>query len=181
MDFKDWRNAATRPSSEEAANSKRIPGKRFADYIEEQIQAAQERGVFDNLKGMGKPLSIEDDLYAGEKALGYRILKNSGYAPSEVELAREIRQELERLEAQRSTLSQRGHALRHRRVPPSAKDKHAYNLTVTKALAAYETTLRDLNSKILSLNLIAPALMHQPSLNVEQMLHQFQEACPLLT
>lgn len=181
MDFKDWRKSATGPSSQEAAKPNRFHGRRFADHIEEQIQAAQERGAFDNLKGLGKPLSLRDNLYEGEKSLGYSILKNNGYAPAEIELAREIRQTLEHLDLQRATLSQRGYALRHRRVPPFASEKRAYNSAVTKALIGYEAKLRELNQKILTLNLTAPPIMHRPSLDVEQMLQQFQESCSLFT
>ncbi len=180
MEFKDWRNSAAKPAEEEAAATRKPRGKRFADYIEEQMRDAQERGVFDNLRGMGQPLKLDTNPYAGEKALGYSLLKNSGHAPAEVELAREIRLEQERLHAQREKLSQRGHELRRRRVPPFASEKRAYNTTVTRALAEYETTLRELNRKILTLNLTTPASMHRSPLNVEQLVSEFREACPLL-
>ncbi len=65
MDFKDYR-ASTAPSEnsgEEAPSYKaaKYRGKRFQDYIEEIIQEAAERGEFDNLAGMGKPLNLDDD------------------------------------------------------------------------------------------------------------------------
>jgi DnaJ homolog subfamily C member 28 len=179
MDFKDWRKSATSPK--EIAATNKYHGKRFSDYIEEQIQTARERGAFDNLRGMGQPLKLEVNAYAGEKALAYSLLKNNDCVPAEVELAREIRQELERLEVQRTTFSQRGRNLRHRRVPPFPSEKRAYNHAVTKALAAYETSLHELNRKILTLNLTAPAAMHRSPLDVEQMMRQFRETCPLLT
>lgn len=178
MDFKDWRTSAARPSSGEAKPN-RFRGRRYADYIEEQLQAAQERGVFDNLEGQGKPLNLEKNLYEGDKALGYSLLKNNGYVPVEIELAREISQGVERLDAQRAALRQRGDDLRHRRVPPFASEKRAYNASVQKALAGYETKLRELNRKILTLNLTAPAMMHRPPLDIEQLQRQFQEECPL--
>src|SRR5260370_16173929 len=151
MDFKDWRTSATQPASEaEAAAINKYRGKRFSDYIEEQIHDAQERGLFDNLRGVGQPLNLDTNPYAGEKALGYSLLKSSGHAPAEVELSREIRQGLERLDAQRTALSRRGQELRRRRVAPFASEKRAYNNAVAKALADYETKLRDLNRKILT-------------------------------
>lgn len=179
MDFKDWRKPETQPVADaESVSTNTRRGKRFADHIEEQIREAEERGDFRNLRGLGQPLNLDVNPYAGEKALGYSLLKNNGYAPAEIELAREIRQELERLDAKRATLSQRGRTLRHRHVP-FASEQRAYNNAVKKALAEYEAKLRDLNSKILTLNLTAPAAMHRSPLNIEQMVKQFREACPL--
>jgi DnaJ family protein C protein 28 len=179
MDFKDWRKSSTRPVTGDEAPNK-YQGRRFSDYIEEQIRIAEERGDFRNLRGMGQPLKLDVNPYAGEKSLGYSLLKSNGYAPPEVELAREISQELEWLEAQRAALSRRGRELRRRPLPPFPSEKRAYNTAVNRALAEYEKTLGELNRKILTLNLSAPASMHRPSLNIEQMVSQFREACPLL-
>lgn len=58
---------------------------------EERIKAAQERGEFDNLPGRGRPLRFEDEsMIPPELRLAYRILKNSGHAPPEVEEHKEI-------------------------------------------------------------------------------------------
>lgn len=180
MDFKDWRKSATQPVAEtNKAAPNKYRGRRFADYIEEQIREAEERGEFRNLPGMGQPLKLDVNHYAGEKALGYSLLKNSGYAPAEIELAREVSRELERLESLRNALSRRGQDLRHRRVPPFASEKRGYNSSVTKALAEYEAKLDELNRKILTLNLSTPAPMHRAPLDVKRMVHEFREACPL--
>src|SRR5947209_9466432 len=96
MEFKDWRKSATSPYEEQerqAPRPGRYRGKGFYDYIDEQIQEAQKRGDFDNLPGMGKPLALNENPYAGDRALGYNILQNNGLAPTEIELAREIREE----------------------------------------------------------------------------------------
>lgn len=178
MDFKDWRQSATQPTSEDAPMPVRR-GKRFTDYIEEQIRAAEERGDFHNLRGLGQPLNLEENHYAGDKALGYRLLKNNGYAPAEIELAREIRQEQERLNAQRAALSQRGRELRQRHIAAFASEKRAYNNAVNKALAEYAAKLHELNRKILTLNLTTPPQMHQPPLKVEEMVDEFRKTCPL--
>lgn len=181
MDFKDWRQNAAQPvSAGESTPTNRYRGQRFSDYIEEQIRAAEERGEFRNLRGQGQPLKLDVNPYAGEKALGYSLLKNNGYAPAEVELAREIRQEEEDLEARITALSRRGRELRRRRIPPFASEKRAYNQSVNRALAGYEAKLRELNRKILTLNLSTPPAMHRSPLDVEKMVERFREACPLL-
>lgn len=180
MDFKDWRQSAAQPEAEKArASGGRVRGGRYADYIEEQIRTAEERGEFRNLRGMGQPLKLDTNPYAGEKALGYSLLKSNGYAPAEIELAREIRQEQERLEEQRTALVRRGHELRQRRIAPFTSEKRAYNNAVNRTLAEYETKLRELNRKILTLNLSAPTAMHRPPLHIEQLMNQFRESCPL--
>ncbi|MDX1811673.1 MAG: DnaJ family domain-containing protein, partial [Gammaproteobacteria bacterium] len=59
--------------------------------VEERIRKAQENGEFDNLPGAGKPLKLDDDsMVPKELRAGYRILKNAGYVPQEVQLRKEI-------------------------------------------------------------------------------------------
>jgi DnaJ homolog subfamily C member 28 len=183
MDFIDWRKSPEKIqlSSAEPARSQagRLRGKKFHDYIEEIIHEAQQRGDFDNLAGTGKPLNLDDDPYAGDKALGYRLLKNNDCLPSELELAREIRTERERIEAKVAKIIHRGETLRARRVPPFPSEKRAFNTTVEKVAAEYEQTLLELNRKVLTLNLTVPATMHQPFIEVESLLQNFRDACPL--
>lgn len=64
----------------------------FERLAEEKIQQAIERGELDNLPGAGKPLPEEEDLsfLPAELRLAYRILKNAGYVPEQVQLRREI-------------------------------------------------------------------------------------------
>ena len=59
---------------------------------ERRIQEAIERGEFDDLPGKGKPLDLgEDDrTVPAELRMAYRILKNAGLLPPDVELHKEI-------------------------------------------------------------------------------------------
>ncbi|MDF7667527.1 DUF1992 domain-containing protein [Orbaceae bacterium ESL0727] len=60
---------------------------------EKHIVAAQKRGEFDNLPGQGKPLHLEDDsMVPKELRTGYRLLKNAGYMPPELEMHKEALQ-----------------------------------------------------------------------------------------
>ncbi len=59
---------------------------------EQRIAEATARGEFENLPGTGEPLVLEDDaLIPEELRAAYRLLKNSGYLPPELEYCRELR------------------------------------------------------------------------------------------
>jgi hypothetical protein len=58
---------------------------------EARIREAVERGEFDHLPGAGEPLELDDDSQVPEELrTAYRLLKNSGYLPPELQLRREI-------------------------------------------------------------------------------------------
>jgi DnaJ homolog subfamily C member 28 len=180
MDFKDWRKSPDKTTGEpQAPTTGKYRGKRFFDYVEEQIREAQARGEFDNLPGFGKPLDLDSNQFAGDKALAYGMLKQNGFAPPEIELAKEIRSESEKAEAKLAKLRHRGNSLRTRRIPPSASEKRAFNVAVEKAAADYDQLLRELNRKILTLNLMTPSSMHMPMFEVEKLVQQFRQSCPL--
>ena len=180
MDFKDWRKSPDKNAAEEEAPKvNKFHGKLYYHYVDEQIRQAQERGEFENLQGFGKPLNLDSNPYVGDKALGYNLLKSNGFAPAEIELAKEIRSEFERAEAKIAKLRRQGQALRTRAVRPFPSEKRAYNAAVEKAATEYEQTLRNLNRKILTLNLTAPSPMHQPMFEVEKLVQKFRKSCPL--
>lgn len=57
---------------------------------EQHILAAQEKGELSNLRGEGEPLLLEDDRAVSEELrMGYRLLKNAGFLPPELEMRRE--------------------------------------------------------------------------------------------
>jgi len=69
----------------------------FEAIVEQRIAEASRRGDFDDLPGAGRPLDLDDDrLIPEELRIAYRILKNAGYVPPEVQLMQDIA-ELERL------------------------------------------------------------------------------------
>ena len=70
--------------------------------VEERIQQAYRDGLFDNLPGKGKPLEMDDDSRIPPTLrTSFRILKNAGILPPEIQIRREIsslRQMLELVE-----------------------------------------------------------------------------------
>ncbi len=58
---------------------------------EQRIREAALRGDFDDLPGAGQPLDLGDDLLVPEELrMAYRILKNAGFVPPEVQTLKEI-------------------------------------------------------------------------------------------
>ena len=73
----------------------------LAELAERAIQEAQRRGEFDGLTGQGQPLPDESDPFMPETLrMAYKILKNAGYVPEEIQAQREIRSLIECLEAE---------------------------------------------------------------------------------
>jgi len=66
------------------------------DLVENQIQKAQERGDFNNLKGAGKPLQFYENPYEPpELRMAFKILKDHDFAPYWIELGKDIDFDLE--------------------------------------------------------------------------------------
>ena len=67
------------------------------DFLAEQkLEEAVSRGELDDLPGQGRPLELDDDrLIPEDLRVAYRILKNAGYVPPELETVNQIA-ELER-------------------------------------------------------------------------------------
>lgn len=80
---------------------------------EARISEAMERGEFDHLPGAGEPLALDDTaLVPEELRVAYRLLKNAGYLPPELQLRREIHGIAELLPATQDPLE--SGRLRHR-------------------------------------------------------------------
>lgn len=150
------------------------------DIVEQRIQEAREEGKFDNLKGLGKPLQIDENIWAGDKAMAYHLLKSNDVAPQELERGHEIDQEIERAEASLRSLRHRRDTLLSRR-QVFASERRAYNILRETTERRYAEALRSINSKILSLNIIAPPALHRRRVDVERRLAAFREEFPPLS
>jgi hypothetical protein len=61
--------------------------------VEQRLEEAVSRGELSNLPGEGRPLALEDDALVPEALrAAYRILKNAGFVPPEVEALADIAQ-----------------------------------------------------------------------------------------
>jgi hypothetical protein len=71
-------------------------GPTWESIVERQIREAMEGGAFDELPYQGVPIPLDDDSAAGERALGFRVLRNAGVAPPWIEADKEVRELLGR-------------------------------------------------------------------------------------
>lgn len=63
----------------------------FNKFVEDQIQKGMSEGLFDNLKGAGKPIDLDEYFNTPEDLrLAYSLLKNGNIIPPEVEVLKEI-------------------------------------------------------------------------------------------
>ncbi|WP_237151572.1 DnaJ family domain-containing protein [Oryzibacter oryziterrae] len=65
---------------------------KFSDLAERQILKAQMEGQFDNLKGAGKPLDLDESAGSAD-AVGFRIMAEAGVVPREVALLKAVEQQ----------------------------------------------------------------------------------------
>ena len=71
----------------------------FQLIAEKRIQEAIRQGQFENLPGKGKPLEFEDDSMIPEDLrMAYKILKNAGFIPPELQTEKEIKKAVDLLE-----------------------------------------------------------------------------------
>lgn len=139
--------------------------------IESKIQEAMAAGAFDNLPGAGKPLPIiEGEEFAGDNALGFRVLRNAGMAPSWLMLGREIE-----IDANRLKLLDDRHADTVR-LAVSAGSWASYR----RALRFYYTASLELATKLRrkqdNFNLTAPGTRSErPAIWVEKHMARLEE------
>jgi hypothetical protein len=71
----------------------------WESLVDRQIQKAMDEGKFDDLPFQGRPLPRDDDLFAGEWAMAFKMLRNAGAAPPWIEADKDTRALLARLDA----------------------------------------------------------------------------------
>ena len=152
----------------------------WMDIVEERIKAAEERGEFANLPGAGKPLAMDVNREAGDNALAYSLLKANQMAPREITLGQEVDQDLALAESLAAELRRRRDLLAQRRGPVFASERRAYNIQVEKTATRYEAILIAARGKVLSLNIIAPAPLHRPQVDVVARMRAFRAEFPPL-
>jgi hypothetical protein len=95
-------------------------------------------------------------------------------------LGREIDRDRQHAESLIAALRRRRDNLRQRRMGPFASERRAYNVHLQRVLRDYEALVRATNSKMLSLNIIAPLPLHRAPVDVESRLAALRDEFPPL-
>ena len=137
----------------------------WRNLVEQRIQDGIERGLFDNLKGAGKPLKLDDDAFVPEDMrMAFRLLRTNGLAPLWVELNKEIRDDLARLERFRAHVHDRRNQTNHIQLEHLRQD--------------YAGRISEINGKILNYNILAPSSrVHFATLILDDELAKFDAVC----
>jgi len=130
-----------------------MPFSILRQIAEERIKEAMERGEFECEEYKGKPLDLREDPFVPEDLrVVYRILKNAGFLPKEVELRKEVYQTLEELldeEHQETYQKVRKlsallfHLNQIRERPLNIQDEEYYAKVVEKIKVAKKIKLKD--------------------------------------
>jgi hypothetical protein len=131
----------------------------WESLVDRQIREAMEDGRFDNLPHQGEPLPVEDETFAGEWALAFRMLRNAGVSPPWIEADKEVRELL----AQRDVLL--------------ARATGASPFRRRRDRAAVERLVVQVNAAVARLNSEAPTTrQHRAPLGLDAELARFDDA-----
>ena len=126
------------------------------DWIEDRIREAQEKGLFDNLGGQGKPLPERRNPFLPEdQQLAYDLLRDSGHTLPWIDEGKEIDRRIARA---RQLLKRRyrWHVAEHNRRP--GHELPALEQVWRSYRQEFETELAAINESIRLYNLKVPVL-----------------------
>src|SRR5829696_3234011 len=129
----------------------------WESLVDRQIREAMEEGKFDDLPHQGKPIPIEDDTFAGEWAMAFRMLRNAGAAPPWVEASKQVRDLLARRD----------------RILDRAERGNLSPSVATRDRAELERVVVELNTAVARLNAGAPTYdqHRRPLVLAEELAH----------
>jgi len=125
------------------------------NLIEDLIQDGQEKGIFDDLPGKGKPLNLRKNPYAADMELANNLLKQNDLAPAWIMERNDI---IARTEALRADI-QRTWARheQHFRLMRDEGQRGALTISWDDACRKWEADIVELNKQIDRFNLKRPA------------------------
>lgn len=79
-----------------------LTGVNYKSVVDQLIEEAQERGDFDNLPGKGKPLNIDDNPFAGDMQMAYKMLKDNDFTLPWIHDRKRMQDEVDELRSKMS-------------------------------------------------------------------------------
>ncbi len=133
------------------------------NFVDQLLEAAQQRGEFDNLPGAGKPIHLEDNPFGKEKQMAYKLLKDNGYTLAFMQERKDL---LEKIENLRSQL---------RRAAERSDHSIGGRLAWRRTAQSFRMRVRKLNDAIQTYNLKAPQhQFHIMTLDADQELRNVE-------
>lgn len=153
--------------NEELERRQKPEGKSWNDWVEEKIQEAQERGLFDNLSGQGQPLpERRNPFLPEERQLAYDLLRDSGHTLPWIEEGHEIDA---RLKKARQLLLRRYRWYRAERDRRPGHELLALERIWRSYRQDFESEVAAINASIRLYNLKAPILsLHKNIIILEE-------------
>jgi len=141
-------------------------GRNWQGLVEQRILDGIEQGLFDNLRGMGKPLNLDEDQFVPDDLkLAFRMLRSTGLAPLWVDLNKEIRNDIERLQRFREHVHSRGAGIN------PIEREHLRKDCIRR--------VQEINAKIVDYNILAPSSqVHLHTLILSEELAKFDHPEP---
>jgi DnaJ family protein C protein 28 len=124
------------------------------NLIDDMIQEGQDKGVFDNLKGKGKPLNLSQNPYGAEFELAHSLLKDNQLTPAWIMNRNEISQGVEALRQEIKKVWTRHE--REFRIITDRIHRDSLTLSWDDACLGWEKKIAELNKLIRDYNLKRP-------------------------
>jgi DnaJ homolog subfamily C member 28 len=129
--------------------------------IEKKIRAAQEEGKFDNLRGKGRPLNLEENPFEDPAwRLAHHLLKENGFRPdwleADVALREKLAQTRQALVRTRDWRAAELKALGGRSDFEAKQKRVLVQDEWERAVERFRESIRQINAGIATLNLKAP-------------------------
>jgi DnaJ homolog subfamily C member 28 len=124
------------------------------NLIEDIIQEGQKDGIFDNLKGKGKPLNLNKSLFGQELELAHGLMKESDLTPLWISNRITIKEKIETLRTEMKRVWNRHE--REFRVIQDAVHRSRLTLSWDDAIQRWLNKVVEINKEIDSYNLKRP-------------------------
>lgn len=133
--------------------------------VEEQIRRAIEAGLFDNLPGKGKPLSLEQNPFEDpEWRLAHHLLRSNGFTLPWIERRREIEASIQSARDSLRRAAAWRRASKRGTIPAALPE-----IEWEQAVEQFRQCVAEINRHILTYNLQAPSVhFHIRPLSVER-------------
>lgn len=126
----------------------------WPNLIDDIIQEGVDNGLFDNLKGAGKPLNLSQNHFAADQSLAHAIMKENDVPPAWIGERNRILQEQSELRAE---ISRKWAWHQQKFKTPTAVARDRLTLSWDDACQKWTTQIDQLNKRIVTYNLKRPS------------------------